>query len=383
MRTARAVAVRMGRLAAALVVCAVLVCSCGAELDSAPPDPPRSQCKTIDERLAPLAELAKQGKTKHIAQLITTRLDPASQKAFVQLVISVAYALPPSTTAHLPELLAPSGLGALLPLVAALLETLPGDPNAQPPLPPQIAELTAFSAVAQTCLTGELFVLGARTFRDPRTALAVDALLSAGEATAGQLLNLSNLLTALQQSGAQGRKGFGVLVNNLALALSQPTFDGRPLLDTLAHLTDPAAPGAIGALHQLLTVALLGSSSADEKQAKRALGQFAKCLLRLDPDQRIAGHVYDVLVTIDLQKRLPKGPVKSAPWLLLVAYATDVLATQPAATDAWTQLLGLVLRPDVAVQALPELVQLLTSEALTGLFGLLSDLVAQPCKTKP
>ncbi len=356
--------------------------SCGADDASAPPDPPRTHCKTIDERLAPLAKIAESGKTQHIAQVIRTRLDPASQKAFVQLLLSVAYALPAGTADKLPQLLAPEGIGAVLPFIVALLETLPGDPTAQPPLPPQIAELTAFSAVAQKCLSGELFVLGARVFRDTRTAPAVDALLSAGSTSAKEVLSLGNVLNSLQQGGAQGRKGFVTLVNNLATALSLPGFDGRPLLLTLDHLVDPQKPGALGALRDLLAVAVLGSKPADEEQARRALQQFAICLLRLDPEQRIAGHLYDVLVTIDLQKRMPKGPVNSEPFLTLLAYSTDVLATQPAATDAWTQLLGLVLRPDVAVEALPELVGLLKSDALPGLFGLLGDLVAQPCKPK-
>ncbi|MBM4344591.1 MAG: hypothetical protein FJ100_14600 [Deltaproteobacteria bacterium] len=372
---------RVGRWLACAAIWA-WASGCGAEYDSAPPDPPRSHCKTIDERLAPLAKIAEAGKTQHIAHVIRTRLDPASQKAFVQLVLSVADALPAGTAEKLPQLLAPEGIGAILPFIVALLETLPGDPSAHPPLPPQVAELTAFSAVAQKCLTGELFVLGARVFRDPRTAPAVDALLGAGSSSAGQVLSLGNVLNSLQQSGAQGRKGFQTLVANLATALSLPGFDGRPLLVTLDHLVDAEKPGALGALRDLLVVALLGNKPADEDQARRALQAFAGCLLRLDPDQRIAGHLYDVLVTIDLQKRMPAGPVQSEPFLTLLAYSTDVLATQPAATDAWTQLLGLVLRPDVAVEALPELVDLLKSDALTGVFGLLGDLVTQPCKPK-
>lgn len=348
--------------------------------DSAPPDPPQTHCVTIDERLAPLNQLVAAGKTRHLASVISTRLDPASQKAFVQLVLSVAYALPAGTAEKLPALLSPSGIGAVLPVVTALLETLPGDPNAMPPKPPQIAELTAFSQVAQTCLSGELFVLGARVFRDPRTPPAVDTLLASGSASAGQVLNMAGLMGAVQAQGPQGRQAFQTLVNNLATSLGQPTFDGRPLLETLNHLVDKQNPGAIGALRDLLLVALLGTAAKDEAQAKRALAGFAKCLLRLDPEQRIAGHLYDVLVALDLKKLLPQAKPNSEPFLTLLAYSTDVLANQPAATEAWTELLGVALRPDVAVEALPELVGLLNSDGLPGLFGLLGDLVTQPCK---
>ena len=318
-------------------------------------------------------ELTKAGKTTHLAGLLSTRLSPASQRAVVQLVLDVAAALPPDTSKHLPDLISPQGLGALLPLVVAIFEPLPGDPHAQPPLPPRIAEMTAFSTVAQNCLSSELFVLGSRLFRDPKAATALDGLLEAGPAGGQQLL------AALQGPGLEGRKSFQIIIRNLATSLAQNGFDAAPLLQTVGQLRTPEMPGLVDALHALLSVAVLGDSPADKEQARIALQEFAICLLHHDPDQLIAGHGYDVLVALD-PLAFAKIDVDSQLWLPVIAYATDVLATKPAARDAWNQLLGLVLRPDVAIEALPELIELLRSQALPGALALVGDLVSQPCK---
>ena len=353
------------------VACACL--GCGALDESAPATPPRSHCTTVDERLAPLVELAKQGKTEHLAGLIATRLDPASQRAVVQLLLDVAYAMPPETSKNLPQLLAPQGMGALVPLVVGIFEPLPGDPHAVPPVPPRVAEMAAFAATAQNCLSSELFVLGSRLFRDPKAASALDGLLEAGPSGAQQLLD------ALKNVGVDGRKSFQIIVRNLVTSLAQDGFDAAPLLQTLKQLRDPKVPGVIDALAALLEVAVLGDTAADKEQARGALQGFAKCLIIQDPDQLIAGHGYDVLIEMD-PKALAAVDLDSHQWLPVVAYATDVLATKPAARDAWNQLLGLVLRPDIATEALPELINLLNSEALPGAFALLGELVTQPCK---
>ena len=357
----------------AAAVAALAALGCGALDDSAPAVPPRTQCTTVDERLAPLVALAKQGKTAHLAGLIATRLDPAGQRAVVQLLLDVAYALPPNTSKNLPQLLAPNGLGALVPLVLAILEPLPGDPAAAPPVPPRIAEMTAFSSTAQNCLSSQLFVLGSRFFRDPKAASALDSLLESGPEGAKQLL------AAMAGAGIEGRVAVQIIVRNLATSLAQDGFHAEPLVQTVRQLGNPKSPGVLDALADLLEVAVLGDSPADQEQARSALQGFAKCLLIQDPGQLIAGHGYDVLVGLD-PLAIAAVELDSKQWLPVVAYATDVLATKPAARDAWNQLLGLVLRPDIAIEALPELIDLLQSQALTGALALLGDLVTQPCK---
>lgn len=364
---------------AAWVTCAALACAalllpqCGALDDAAPRGELATHCTTVDQRLQPLLQLADSGKTAHLAGLISQRLDAASQRAVVQLIIDIAYAMPPDTSAMLPDLLAPTGLGALMPLVVAVLAPLPGDPWASPPKPPKTAAMAAFSAVAQTCLSQEMFVLGARLFRDPKAADSVDALLGVGTAGIGQIL------AALQGAGAQGRKGFVVLVRNLATSLASPDFEPEPLLSLLERLIDPQQPGALGALHAFLKTVILGNTPAERTQAIAALSGFAACFLRLDPEMAIAEHGYDVLVSLDMADQ-PTITVDTHRWLPIISYVMEVLATRPASRDSWNQLLGLVLRPDVATAALPELVGLLQSDALQGILALLADLVTQPCK---
>jgi hypothetical protein len=106
-----------------------------------------------------------------------------------------------------------------------------------------------------------------------------------------------------------------------------------------------------------------------------------RCARRLDPDAALPGHWYDVLIATPLpQTATPTGPSVTGEVVQLAAYAVEALAELPAARDALAQALGLILRPDLAVVAIPELVGLLESDALRGMVLLLGDLVNQPCR---
>lgn len=364
------------RKLATVLVALHLATGCGALDDSAPPTAKPSHCTTVDQRLAPLMALAHQGKTSHLAALVAERLDPAGQRAVVQLVLDIAYALPGDISKDLPDLLAPSGLGALVPLLVAILAPLPGDPQAVPPIPPKIEAMKAFSAVAQSCLSQEMFVLGKRLFAEPEAADAVAGLLGAGSGGVKQILG------AVQAAGAEGRAGLQTLVRNLMTSLAADDFTPEPLLALLDRLVDPANPGALGAVNMFLHSMVLGHSPGDRQQALQALGGFAKCMLALDPDMEIAGHGYDVLANLDLPDTATVT-IDTHRWLPIVSIAMDVLASHPASRDAWSQLLGLLLRPETGIAALPDLVELMESEALPGVFGLLADLVALPCQEQP
>lgn len=367
---------RARRTVATVVLVAVGLPACGAWDADAPAGPAPPACVPMDLRLGPMLEQVGQGKTQHLAQLLSTRLDDQGQRALVQLLLDIAAALPGGTAEQLPTLLSSSGLGALIPLVVALLAPLPGQPSATPPQPARTAELQALSAVAQACLTPALFNLGERVLRDPKTAAAVQTLLAAGPSGAQQIL------AAVQASGPDGRKAFQVLLRNVLTSAAAPAFDPAPLLTTVDGLVDPQAPGAIGALRDVLYVALAAGSAQDRATARQAVQAFAACALHNDPDQRIAGYLFDVLATAPPSAQALEVPkLDVGQWLPLLAAATGVLATQPAASDAWSQLLGLILRPDVAIAALPELLALLQSDALPGVVGLLADLLAQPCRT--
>ena len=111
-----------------------------------------------------------------------------------------------------------------------------------------------------------------------------------------------------------------------------------------------------------------------------AVAQLALCVRGLEADGPMAGHLYDVLVMApgDTTPTAVTASANSdhlAVLLQVAASACDVLAADAGARDALAQLLGLVLRPDLAVQAIPELVGLLKSGALVDVIALVGDLL--------
>jgi hypothetical protein len=316
-----------------------------------------------------------QGKTTHVAQLIAQRLDAQAQGNLIQLLLDVAAAMPAGTASELPELLSAQGLGALVPLVVAVLAPLPGDPQSIPPISPRTAELQALGAVAQSCLSPQFFAVLERILRTPLTAPAVQTLLAAGPAGA------QDILAAVQSTGSEGRKALQVLARNVLTAATSADFDATALLTTLDGLVDPAQPGAIGALRDLLAVAWTSGSAAEQLEARQAIAELAGCVLAQDPDQLLVGYLYDVVTSAAVQSQLDQPVLLEASrWLPLLSAASGVLAKGNAAADAWSQLSGVTLRPDVAIGVLPELVDLLQSNTLGGVLGLLTDLLVQPCR---
>ena len=351
---------------------------CGALDESAPTRATPHACKTVDEDLKPVLDLVAAGQLSHLANLLQTDLDPSSLRAVLRLVLDAARALPAGTLKKLPDVLSNSGMGGLLPLLTALLEPLPGKPDATPPVPPKTAELQAFSTLAQTCLTSDLFQLLTDLLREPALAPAVDVLLADGLSGAPQLQN------ALKSSGTSGRAGIVALVHDVMTSMAAPGFDPHPLLTALEGLIDPQAPGILGALDTVMKLATLDAAGQPNAAHLATLQSGAQCLLNADPDGRLVGHLYDVLVGAPIAPMGPSAGKASGTedLLQLLAYVTEVLAQSQGARDAMGQVFGLILRPDVAVQAVPELVLLLKSDAFTGLFQLIHDLALQPCRNQ-
>lgn len=359
------------------VALAWITSACGALDASAPQLPPAPPpCPTVDDRLEALLDLVAKGQLRHIAALVSDQLDEASRRALLRLLLDVGAALPAGRLQQVPDLLEQSGVQNLLPIVLAILEPLPGVATAKPPVPPKIAEMTAFSKVSRTCLDAPLFQLLTDLQRDPALAPALDRLL----ADAGS--GLPQLRKALQGAGKDGRASFVAIVRNTLTSLAHPQFDPQPLLDTLAALRDPATPGPIDALHDILTLVAYRANGQPAPDRIAAVSGFAACCLAIDPQGRVAGHAWDVLVAGPPLGLTPPPPGKSrtAELLQLTAFGTEVLARQQASRDALGQVLGLVLRPDIAVLAVPELVVLLRSDAVAGLLAVVRDLLLQPCR---
>lgn len=348
---------------------------CGALDVSAPTRPLAQSCKTVDEDLKPVLDLVAAGQLSHLANLLEHELDPSSLRAVLRLALDAARALPAGSFKALPDILAHSGMGGLLPLLTALLEPLPGKPDAVPPIPPKNAELQAFSTVVQTCLRQDLFQLLTDLLREPELAPAVDLLLADGLSGAPQLQ------AALQRTGKSGRAGLVALLRDVLTSVAAPGFDPHPLVTALQGIIDPQAPGILGALDTVLRLAMLDAKGQPHPAHIAALQSTSACFLQADPEGKVLGHLYDVLVAAPIAPMGPTPGVKSrtADLLKLLSYATEVLAQSEGARDAASQVLGLILRPDIAVQAVPELVLLLRSGAFDGLFQLIGDLALQPC----
>ncbi len=365
------------------LVC-VWLAACGGLDDSAPTQAPVAKCVTVETRLQPLVDLANQGRLKHIALLVQHDVDEPSQRALVRLVLAIGAALPPGSAHKLPKLVADPNAANIGPLLVALLGSLPGQPDAQPPVPPQTDEMAAFSAIVRSCHPPELFQAMTGLLREPDLPGAVDLLLGASAQAGPQLRQ------GLKAAGVQGRPGFMALVRDALTSIAAPGFEVQPLLNALQGLADPQHPGAIDALALLLRRVGEDHEGKPTPLRIQAIQGLAACILKADPQDRVAGHLYDVLLTpaAPTEVALPHvptptatGPSQTGELLALAAFVTEVLAADEAAREALAQVLGLILRPDLATAAIPELLDLVQSQALIGVIALLGDLIEQPCRS--
>lgn len=365
---------------AAAVGCMVtaLLCGCGAEADSAPVVADKQACTSIDEHLRPLRERVAAGGLDQVALIINSELDRASLHAIVQLVLDVAQQLPAGTLDKAGELARHPQAARLVPIVVALLEPLPGDAKASPPVPAKSAELKAFSRIATTCLRAPLFAALTDVLRDERLGPALNNLLGSADAAVAAR-------KALRRAGVQTKDGFVTLFQNLALSIAAPDFDPRPLVDLLDALAGQDTGLIAGGrdLFRLLTLAPDGSVAWSRVDA---VSTAMVCFNSLDEDFILPAYWYDILLSPAVSQALkgPPGtpPLDTAPIVELArlgAYATDVLAQSEASRDALGQVLSLLLRPDLSIAAIPEVIGLLESDALPGLFALLADLATTPC----
>ncbi len=370
--TARAVA-----LAASV---AVFVAGCGAGNDSAPVPTQHDKCVSIDTRLASVMTQIQAGHLKHVADILSHDLDEPSQRAVIALLLAFAKALPPGAAEKMPPALQDPRVAMLLPLMVKLLAELPGDPNATPVKLPRTAEMKAFSMMAQTCLSRELFVLLEDFMRDKRSPDVVSTVL-VDVMNGGQQIR-----DALATSGASGKQGFLDLLHNSLTSIAAPDFDPLPLVQTMDGLTNPQAPTILDTLDTFLRIALLTADGKRHIVHSEAVSTFAGCMLANDPSMTVLGLAYDVLLADAVTATTLPGPTTDTngalhTFLPIFAEMNDVLVNNDAARDAWTQILGLLLRPDIAVKALPEVIDLLNGDTVPSLLALVNDLLTHPCPT--
>lgn len=363
-------------------VAAVATLSCGAIDDSAPLVAQPKACKTLDEYLAPLDKHVAEGKLQHVGQIVRDELDVATLRAIVQLLLDTIGALPEGKLKALATTLnKPTAGDTLSPLLIALLEPLPGDAAAQPLKLPRNAELLAFSRVATACLEPSLFSTLTDVLRDSRLKPALGTLLS----SAGGLGPA--LEAALQDAGVDGRDAVVALLRNFAVSLAAPDFDPKPIVATLDGIATGSA--AIGALRDLLVIALLTVDGETDTARVAAISAFVGCFNEIDTTFALPGYLYDLAADGALSNAFAATPTTDSVQadrldafvavLDVVSYLTDALAANQSARDALGQAAAMLLRPDLAVAAIPEVVALLRSDALDALPSLLADIATRPC----
>lgn len=352
---------------------------CGAGDDSAPELDAGPQCKTVDEHLAPLHARIEAGGLTQIATILRDVLDPASLRAIVQLLLDVGQDLPAGTPERLTALMDNPQGKRLVPVVVALLEPLPGDPTATPPRPARVPEMESFSRIATTCLSGPLFGMATEVMRDPRLGPVLTQLLGAVDLAA-------ELRQALTGSGYDGKQGFVLLIRNIAFSMAAPGFDPQPLVATLDALAGDQ-PGVVAALRDLLVLLTRDGQGKVLPARAAVISQAVGCFIAIDAEFILPAYWYDVLLSPEVISALGGGdparaPLEVAPLLELLdlgAYATSALSGSEAARDALGQVLGLLLRPDLAVKGIPELVGVLQGDILPGAVAMLTALLDKPC----
>lgn len=363
------------------LLCTALI-SCGAIDDSAPQVTHTKKCKTLDAYLAPLDAQVAAGKLVHFGRIIREDLDRASLRAIVQLLLNTVRDLPAGTFEELAEKLGRPAAGDTIgPLLIAFLKPLSGDATATPPVAPRLDELTAISKVATACLDAHLFGLATEVLRDKRLKPAMGALLKGG-AELGPALEKS-----LKDAGIEGRKATITLLGNIAVSIAAPDFDPRPLVDMLDGLGGDNE--TISALVDLISIALLDSEGKTDPARVATVSAFVGCFVQVDVNFALPGFFYDVVAGGALSVAFGATPTTAQTQenqleatvavLDVVSYLTASLATDQSARDALGQVVALLLRPELAIVALPEVVGLLESDALTALPSLLSDIATRPC----
>jgi len=349
-----------------------LVTGCGAGDVDAPPVSRATTCRSLDEDFEPLVTLVEQGKLAHIAGIIETRLDPSTRRAVLMLLFDVLDAFPPGAFGKLGPLVANPALPTLTPIIVKLLEPLPGDPGATPPKPPRTDVLAAASRVASVCLDTSLYELATGLLQDPRTAKALVVL--HGTDLGGQGL-LAKLRAALDD---KDREAVIALLADVITSIANWGIDPAHIRALVEALLPAETPG----MAELLGVIDVVFATPERSVAAQ---KFALCLRQVDESAVLAGYVYDLLMAPPATQppASPSGQSfeEDAAFVLVeISHVTELLWKSEPSRDALSQVLALLLRPDLGVDAVPDLIALLQSGFIEGFVRLMSDLATQPCR---
>lgn len=366
-RSVGRLAQRIGLGAVALAVW--ITGGCGAGDAVAPYSEPPPSCRPVDEYLAKLYAVIDEGGVSALATTIRDRIPDEARRdlvdAILRLLSGFAEGRFTALAGDLDQLEEDQGLQKTLAVVVRYLADGPRDPDGGGP-GPDLAFLATLRGAVATCPGEPVFRLLAEVTRDESLVDALIAVLSSE--------TLRELVSGLSLEGEGGREAMQLLVRNLLVSASSPTFDLDGLLSLLSVLLGERAETP--PLSDLVS----GISRVfGDPEALGALQDTLVCLRQVDPDLATGGFLYD-LVTSGLLGELGAGVgeiPRSA--LDLLTDALDFLAQDALSRRALKTTLIALLAADVAPAVLGDLATLLEREALTGVMELVSDVASKAC----
>ncbi len=346
------------------IIAAFSLSGCGAEDRLAPYTPPPPNCPEADDYLAPLYQLEAEGRLTNLAYAVRTRIPDDARRDLLDALLRLLGVFEDgdfsalADTADAPDEVDGPGLQVTLgKILGWVAETGPRAPNL--PLTQMLRRALA------TCEGAPVFALLSELVADgPLVTSLIDTLTSDA---------LRDGLGDLDFEGANGREALSYLVRNLLISASSEAFAPASLIDLLGLLVDVDMPP-----YADLTQGLVRLLDADGLPRLQGL---LVCLNRVDPDLVLGGFLYDFLTSGLLAESLPADAPELSEGLREVAVkALDALASDAQIRRGLSPALLTFLADDVAPIVLGDIADLLSAQALSGVFDLVIDLASGACR---
>lgn len=358
-----------------LISACFLTSACGAEGIDAPWSPPPPECKRADDYLADLYGLLDQGKLQFLRGVVSEGLSDEARRDLVSVLLSLVGSFESgalSAIATLPVLEDNDGAGLQVGLGQVLRWTAAGSPGS-----PYLDAFGMVRGVVATCDGASAFGALRAVAADPDLVDGLFGLL--GED------GLATLLSDLSFEGAEGREAVRLLLRNVLVSLSQPTFEITALTELLGLLVDVEDPSTPYPALVAGVERVMG-----EPVTRAGIQGLVSCMLDVDPAVSVGGLIYDLVTA-------PAGPEigrvvdrlsnESAEALdaravlgTLVDQSLEFLATEPDARRALATLTQELLRDAFVAGVLLDLAELLEAEALAPIVDLFTALGTGACR---
>jgi hypothetical protein len=321
---------------------AMQVASCGAMDQVAPPPPPSGDCAPAQEQLSTLLRLLDEGRLSGLRQATQQDFTDDARRLLIRMLLDIVGALPEGTLPGLVPLLDQD----LDPLVNELVLVMKTASDYQ--------ALGRAGELIERCTGKPLLITLAAALADPAWRAALADLLG-GE---GLPIDLAAL---------QSRTGFQALLRALLTSISDPEFDPTDVNELLGQFLPELVP--------LLEPFLIAGAPRQSVQL------IVGCLLEVDTDDRLAGLVFDVLVSgVDPEPILGllDGGIDAGLVTVLLP-VLELLIAQDRTRSSVVLGLSTLLRPDVAVRVIPDLIVLAEKGAIAEVLQLLVILTGDSC----